>query len=114
MMIVGSFGGFLIVAREVASMHVFSKRRMIIGVAGMLTAFSVMGAGSVAAAGVGHGTVDVNDVTKQPHRGLVFNSDGGERNLQPDVLHKFLYEEFLENVPLRVQPSPDDGAHPGS
>lgn len=90
-------------------MHGLTKRRMIIGVAGVLTALSIIGAGPVAAAGVGHGTVDVNDVTAQPHGGLVFNSDGGERNLQPDVMGKFLYEEFLENVPLRIQPSPDEG-----
>jgi hypothetical protein len=95
-------------------MHGISKRRLLLGAAGVLTALMI--SGPVAAGGTGHGTVDVNDVTKDPHGGLVKGSDGGERNLQPDVKSKFLYDEILEFDPnigsaLRLQ-NEEIGRHP--
>lgn len=84
-----------------------TKRRLLLGVAGVLT--SLMVAAPVAAAGAGHGTVDVNDATGDPHGGLVRGSDGGERNIQffnttsltggGNVQSAFLYEEALEFNP---------------
>ena len=56
-----------------------TKRRMLLGVAGVLT--TLMISAPVAAGGSGTGGVDVNDCTRSPHCGLVRDSDGGERNI---------------------------------
>ncbi len=56
-----------------------TKRRMLLGVAGVLTALMI--SAPVAAGGSASGTVDVNNVTFDPHGGLVKGSDGGERNI---------------------------------
>ena len=56
-----------------------TKRRLLLGIAGCL--ITLVMAAPVSAGGQGHGTVDVNDVTKDPHGGLVKGSDGGERNI---------------------------------
>ncbi len=102
-------------------MHGISKRRLLLGAAGVLTALMI--SGPVAAGGSNHGTVDVNDVTKDPHGGLVTGSDGGERNItnpfltgQGDVKTAFRYDEILEFNPnigaaLRLQKD-ETGAHP--
>ncbi len=101
-----------------------TKRRLLLGVAGVLA--SLMIAAPAAAAGANHGTVDVNDVTAGPHGGLVNDSDGGERNIQffnsvnlsggGNIQGAFLYEEALEfnpNVgsPLRYVTF-DEKSHP--
>ncbi len=82
------------------------KRRLMLGAAGVL--MSLVIAGPAAAAGNGHGTVDVNDVTTGTHGGLVEGSDGNERNLQyynrtnpagpnsANVQGAVLYEEAVE------------------
>ncbi len=84
-----------------------TKRRLLLGVAGVLSALMI--AAPVAAAGAGSGTVDVNNVTGGPHGGLVNDSDGGERNIQffnttnltggGNIQTAFLYEEALEFNP---------------
>lgn len=105
-----------------------TKRRIVLGVAGCL--FALMVGGSVSAAGTGHGTVDVNDVTLDPHGGLVQGSDGGERNINaylPGAFNgatdkintqaTFLYEEAVEYNPnvggvIRVNYYDETGSHP--
>ncbi len=84
-----------------------TKRRFLLGVAGVLSA--LMLSAPVAAAGASHGTVDVNDVTGGTHGGIVQGSDGGERNIQffnttsltggGNIQGAFLYEEALEFNP---------------
>jgi len=84
-----------------------TKRRFLLGVAGVASALMI--SVPVAAAGAGSGTVDVNNVTSGSRGGLVNNSDGGERNLQffnttsltggGNVQSAFIYEEALEFNP---------------
>lgn len=84
-----------------------TKRRLLLGVAGVLAALMI--SAPVAAGGTGHGTVDVNDVTGGAHGGLVNGSDGGDRNINffsnfplgssGSVRTTFLYEETLESNP---------------
>lgn len=84
-----------------------TKRRMLLGVAGVLAALMI--SAPVAAGGAGHGTVDVNDVTGGAHGGLVNGSDGGERNINffatfpvgssGNLRTAFAYEETLEFNP---------------
>ncbi len=80
-----------------------TKRRMLLGVAGVLTALAIS---APVAAG---GSVDVNDCTRSPHCGLVRDSDGGERNINfygnfpqgssGNVRTAFLFDEILEFNP---------------
>ena len=103
------------------------KRRLMLGAAGVL--LSLVIAGPAAAAGNGHGTVDVNDVTTGTHGGLVEGSDGGERNLQyfnvtnpaavnsANVQGAFLYEEAVEynadiGAPVRTSYYDEKYGHP--
>jgi len=85
-----------------------SKRRVMLGAAGVLAAFMI--SGPVAAAGAGHGTVDVNDVTSGTRGGIVQGSDGNERNIlyynsavpfgsTANIQGAFLYEEAVEFDP---------------
>lgn len=84
-----------------------TKRRVLLGVAGVLGALMI--SGPVAAGGQNHGTVDVNDVTGGAHGGLVKGSDGNDRNLNffnttsltggGNVQITFNYEEAVENDP---------------
>jgi hypothetical protein len=103
-----------------------TKRRFLLGVAGVLT--SMMIAAPAAAAGAAHGTVDVNDVTGGTHGGLVQGSDGGERNINffnsatpsgstGNRQGAFYFEEALEfnsNVgsPLRYVTYDEKELHP--
>ncbi len=98
------------------------KRRLMLGAAGVL--MSLVIAGPAAAAGQGHGTVDVNDVTTGTHGGLVEGSDGGERNLQyfnsvgsQNVQGAVLYEEAVEynadlGAPVRTSYYDEKYSHP--
>jgi len=84
-----------------------TKRRLLLGVAGVLTALMI--SAPVAAGGAGHGTVDVINASGGNNGGLVLGSDGGERNSQyfnttsltggGNVQNAFLYEEALEFNP---------------
>lgn len=84
-----------------------TKRRMLLGVAGVLAALMI--SAPVAAAGANHGTVDVTDVTGDAHGGLVNGSDGNERNINffanfpvgssGSLRTAFLYEETVEFNP---------------
>ena len=102
-----------------------TKRRMLLGVAGILAALMI--SGPVAAAGANHGTVDVNDVTGGAHGGLVNGSDGGERNINffnttsltggGNVKIAFAYEEAVEFDPnvgmaLRYVSYDESARHP--
>jgi hypothetical protein len=89
-----------------------TKRRMLLGVAGVLAALMI--SAPVAAGGQNHGTVDVNDVTGGAHGGLVNGSDGNDRNINAfnsvgsvNLQITFNYEENVEfdpeiGAPLRV------------
>ena len=84
-----------------------TKRRMLLGVAGVLAALMIS---APVAAGQNHGTVDVNDVTGGTHGGLVNRSDGNDRNINAFNSDGSVNLQITVNYEENVEFDPENGS----